>query len=101
MTEHAHHHHAHGRHHGTHSHAAPGEGLVDAVISNAQGLASLGRKLGGGRDFWIGAAIGAVVAAVVNSPETRAALASVFRGSSPAPAPSAQNGTSVDVQSGG
>jgi hypothetical protein len=103
MTDHAHHHgHSHGhRHeHGMHGHAAPGEGLLDVLFKNANGLSSLGGKLGGGKDFWLGAAIGAAVVAVVISPEARSALASVFRGRSPAPATGPQNESNAGAHGG-
>lgn len=72
---------------------------MDAVLGNAQGLASLSHKLGSGQKFWIGAAIGAVVATVVSSPETRSALGSMFRGSSTTPAHPPQTADSADTPS--
>lgn len=76
MTDHSHH----------HGQAAPTDGMLDTLFRNASGLGTLGRQLGGGTNFWLGAAIGAAVVALVSSPETRSALASVFRGQGSAPA---------------
>ena len=100
MTEHSHQHgDSYGHHgHGMHGHAVPGDGLLDVLFKNANGLSSLGRQLGGGTNFWLGAAIGAVVVAVATSPEARSALASLFQGRSPAPAADSRSESNTGAQ---
>ena len=59
--------------------------MLNALFGSAPGLSSLGRNLGDGKNFWLGAVIGAAVVAVVSSPDARSALSSIFLGSSAAP----------------